>query len=211
MYCPPHFREDRMEVQHALIRAHPLGLIVTAGAEGLNADSLPFLIDPTASRRGTLIAHLARANDHWRALADAEECLIVFQGPHAYLSPSWYATKRVTGKVVPTWNYITVHAWGRPRVIDDVVWLRDQVVDLTEQNEASLSEPWRVEDAPETFVASQLRGIVGLEVVIDRIEGKWKMSQNRSEADRAGVVEGLRLGGGANIAVADCIASATPS
>lgn len=192
MYQPVHFREDRIEVQHALIRAHPLGMLITAGPGGLIANPIPFVIDADASERGTLRCHLARANPQWREFASIDECLVVFQGPQDYVTPSWYATKRETGKVVPTWNYVTVHAWGRPQAIDDAAWLRKNVEDLTRMNEKALPAPWMVDDAPADYVASQLRAIVGVEIPIGRIEGKWKVSQNRPEADRAGVVTGLR-------------------
>jgi transcriptional regulator len=192
MYQPPHFREDRLEVQHALIRAHPLGILITAGAGGLQANPIPFLVDAAASERGTLRAHLARANPQLRELASVDECLVVFQGPQHYISPSLYATKRETGKVVPTWNYVTVHAWGTPRVMDDAAWLHRQIDDLTRHNESTRDPPWHVSDAPDEFIAAQVKGIVGLEVPIARIEGKWKTSQNRPAADRDGVVAGLR-------------------
>jgi transcriptional regulator len=191
MYQPPHFREDRIEVQHALIRSHPLGLLVTAGAGGLMANAIPFLIYPDESDLGILRAHVARGNPQWRELGNVEECLVVFQGPHSYVTPSWYATKRETGKVVPTWNYVTVHAWGRPRVIEDAAWLRRQLDDLTASQENRRAPPWAVGDAPEPFIASQIKGIVGVEIPVARIEGKWKVSQNRPEPDRTGVVAGL--------------------
>jgi len=196
MYQPPHFREDRLDVQHELIRAHPLGLLVTAGPGGLQANHIPFLIDDVGSGYGKLRAHLARANPQARELSAVEQCLVVFQGPQHYISPSLYQTKRETGKVVPTWNYITVHAWGRPRVIDDAAWLRQQIEELTRHNEASRVAPWQVSDAPDAFVAAQIKGIIGLEIPIERIEGKWKVSQNRPAADRAGVVAGLKGHGG---------------
>jgi transcriptional regulator len=191
MYQPAHFREDRLEVQHALIRRHPLGLLVTAGPGGLTANAIPFLIYPDESHLGTLRAHLARGNPQWRELSQVEDCLVVFQGPQSYVTPSWYATKQETGKVVPTWNYVTVHAWGPPRVTDDAAWLRRQLDDLTATQENRRTPPWAVADAPEPFVASQMKGIVGVEIPIVRIEGKWKVSQNRPEADRAGVESGL--------------------
>jgi transcriptional regulator len=195
MYQPPHFREDRLEVQHALIRAQSLGLLITAGPGGLQANPVPFLIDADGSERGTLRAHLARANPQWHELAAVAECLVVFQGSQTYISPSLYPTKHEHGKVVPTWNYITVHAWGRPQVIDDVAWLRRQVDDLTSHKEGSRPAPWSVSDAPEPYVAAQLKGIVGIEIPIARIEGKWKVSQNRPASDQAGVVAGLRGSG----------------
>lgn len=192
MYQPVHFREDRIEVQHALIRAHPLGMLITAGPGGLIANPIPFVIDAEASEHGTLRCHVARANPQWREFPSIDECLVVFQGPQDYVTPSWYATKRETGKVVPTWNYVTVHAWGRPQAIDDAAWLRKNVENLTRMNEKALPAPWMVDDAPADYVASQLRAIIGVEIPISRIEGKWKVSQNRPEADRAGVVTGLR-------------------
>lgn len=210
MYRPPLFREDRIEVQHALIRAHPLGLLVSAGPGGLMANPVPFVLHAAASERGTLHCHFARANPHWSELSAVDECLVIFQGPQVYVTPSWYETKRETGKVVPTWNYATVHVWGRPRVIDDVVWLRENVEDLTRMNEAALPAPWKVEDAPADFVASQLKAIVGIEIPVGRIEGKWKVSQNRPEADRAGVVAGLRAQGGEAAIMADLVAERAP-
>jgi len=207
MYQPPHFREDRLDVQHALIAAHPLGLLITSGPGGLQANPVPFLIDATASERGTLRAHLARANPQLGELATASECLIVFQGPQHYISPSLYPTKRDTGKVVPTWNYITVHAWGAPRVIDDADWLRQQIDDLTRHNERPRAAPWNVSDAPDAFIAAQIKGIVGVEILLTRIEGKWKVSQNRTAVDQQGVAAGLRgLGDDADL-MADEVAA----
>jgi transcriptional regulator len=201
MYQPPHFREDRLHVQHELIHACPLGLLVTAGPGGLVANPVPFLLYEEGDL-GTLRAHVARANSHWRELQQVDECLVVFQGPQSYVSPSFYETKRQTGKVVPTWNYATVHAWGKPRVLQDAAWLRAQVEALTHRFEASRPAPWAVGDAPDDYIAAQIRGIVGIEIPIGRIEGKWKVSQNRSAADRAGVVAGLAKEGeqGAQIA-----------
>jgi len=200
MYQPPAFREDRIEVQHALMRAHPLGLLVTAGSSGLLANFFPFVIYSDASERGTLRVHMARGNPQWRELAAVGECLVVFQGPHDYVTPSWYVTKRETGRVVPTWNYVTVHAWGRPQVIEDAAWLRRQIDDLTLSREGRRPDPWKVDDAPADFVAAQVKGIIGVEIPIARIEGKWKVSQNRSEVDRAGVIAGFREEGHAVMA-----------
>jgi transcriptional regulator len=191
MYQPPHFREDRIEVQHGLIRDYPLGLLITAGAGGLMANPIPFLIDGVGSTPGVLRSHLARTNPQWRELIGLDECMAVFQGPQDYVTPSWYATKRETGKVVPTWNYATVHVWGRPCVIEDAAWLRRQIDDLTLSQEGRRASPWAVDDAPLEFIGAQIKGIVGVEIPISRIEGKWKVSQNRPSNDRAGVVEGL--------------------
>ncbi|MGU3538603.1 FMN-binding negative transcriptional regulator [Methylobacterium sp. A54F] len=207
MYQPQHFREDARAAQHALIRAHPLGLLVSAGASGLLANPVPFLLDADGDGPGTLRAHLARPNPQWRDLDGLAECLVVFQGPDRYVTPSWYETKRETGRVVPTWNYATVQVRGRPRVIEDAAWLRRQIDDLTALQEAARPEPWAVADAPPAFTAAQLRGIVGIEIPLTRLDGKWKVSQNRSEADRAGVAAGLRAEIGAADAMAELVAA----
>jgi transcriptional regulator len=199
MYRPAHFREDRLDILHGLIRAHPFAQLVTAGTHGIEANPLPMLIDPAASANGTLRGHLARGNGQVAALREGAEALVIFQGPQAYISPAWYPGKNAPGpghgKVVPTWNYVAVHAWGKPSVIDDAAWLRRLVGDLTDRHEHGRQNPWSVGDAPEDFIAAQLKAIVGIEIPIDRIEGKWKVSQNRSEPDRRGVVEGLRAEG----------------
>jgi len=192
MYQPPHFREDRLEIQHALIRAHPLGLLVTCGKTGLIANPIPFILDEAASPYGTLRAHLSRANPQWRDFDPGAEALVVFQGTETYITPSWYETKREHGKVVPTWNYAIVQAYGRMQVVEDPAWLLKQITAMTSAQEAARQEPWAVSDAPSDFLAAQMKGIVGVEIEITRIEGKWKVSQNRSEADRRGVAAGLR-------------------
>ncbi|WP_416795694.1 FMN-binding negative transcriptional regulator [Ciceribacter azotifigens] len=191
MYQPPHHREDRREVQHALIRSHPLGLLISSGEGGLLANPIPFRLVNTDLGMGTLQAHMARANPQWRALAAGAEVLVVFQGADHYVTPAWYETKRETGKVVPTWNYAIVQVRGTVRVIEDSQWLRAQVNRLTDSHESRRMIPWAVDDAPDDFITAQLRGIVGIEVPITAIEGKWKVSQNRNEADRRGVAEGL--------------------
>ncbi len=191
MYQPPHFKEERLEVQHALIRAHPFGLLISIGPEGLEANGIPFLLDATVAPLGRLRAHVARANGQWRNL-DGQRVLIVFQGPQAYVSPSLYETKRETGKVVPTWNYAMVQARGIARVHEERDWLHTQVNALTKTHEQGRGQPWNVSDAPASYVESQLKGIVGMEIVIDAIEGKWKVSQNRPEADQRGVAAGLQ-------------------
>lgn len=205
MYEPPHFRNEDSASQAALIRAFPLGLLVSAGPSGLIANPVPFLLDADGSERGTLRAHLARANPQWRDLVGLDECLVVFRGPDSYVTPSWYATKRETGKVVPTWNYATVQARGRPRVIEDADWLRRQIDDLTRMKEAARDAPWAVADAPAAFTEAQIRGIVGIEIPVARFSGKWKVSQNRSEADRSGVAEGLRRETGGADGMADLV------
>jgi len=190
MYQPAHHREDRLHVQHDLIESHPFGLLISLGSEGLLANSLPFLLQRMSGPFGMLQAHMARPNDQWREL-DGQKVLTVFQGPHAYVSPSFYATKRETGKVVPTWNYAMVQARGVARVRPDAAWLEPQITALTSRHEESRAPSWAVSDAPRNFIESQLRGIVGVEIEITAIEGKWKVSQNRPEADRRGVVDGL--------------------
>jgi transcriptional regulator len=192
MYQPPAFREDRPDVLQEAIRAHPLATLVSCGTSGLVANLIPFL--STAGRDGKTVlrAHLARANAQLADLREGAEALVIFQGPQAYVTPSWYATKRLHGKVVPTWNYVVVQAWGKPEVLDDESWLREQVDELTDQQERQRSTPWSVSDAPEPYIASQLKGIVGLQIPIDRIEGKWKASQNQPAENRAGVVAGLQ-------------------
>jgi transcriptional regulator len=200
MYRPPAFREDRLEVLHALIASHRLGTIVTNGPDGLEANHVPFTLDASRGQYGTLKAHLAKANTQLAALQDGGEALVIFQGPETYITPSWYPSKLDHGKVVPTWNFVTVHAWGRPVIIETPGWLLAQISELTDANEGKRPAPWAVSDAPETYVASQLKGIFGIEIEITRIEGKWKTSQNRPEGDRVGVAEGLSAEGHTDMA-----------
>lgn len=190
MYQPAHHREDRLDVQQALIENHPLGLLISNDAEGLLANAIPFILKREEGPRGTLLAHLARANPQWQSL-EGQKVLVVFQGPQAYVSPSHYATKRETGKVVPTWNYAIVQARGIARVRTDTAWLDAQIDALTSKQEQGSNHAWAVGDAPRAYIESQLRGIVGIEIGISELEGKWKVSQNRQEADRHGVAEGL--------------------
>ena len=192
MYLPSHFEETRAEVLRQLIRNHPLGTLVTFGADGLNANHVPFEFDPDPAPLGTLRAHVARANPVWREFSKEVEPLVIFQGPQSYITPSWYQTKKETGKVVPTFNYIVVHAYGAMRVIEDAGWLRKFVGGLTDRFESARAQPWAIGDAPEDFIAMQLRAIVGIEIAVTRLIGKWKASQNRPTADQKGVVAGLR-------------------
>lgn len=191
MYQPPHFREEDLATQHALIRAHPLGLLITAGAEGPTANALPFLLIDRPGAKGILQAHMARPNNQWREIAAGAPVLVVFQGVENYITPSWYETKRETGKVVPTWNYVVVQAGGMVRLIDDRGWLAGQVAELTNVHESGREKPWQVSDAPDAFIEAQLKGIVGMEIELTDIAGKWKVSQNRPVPDRVGVAEGL--------------------
>ena len=191
MYLPDHFRVDDIPQMHALMRGRPFAALVSSGASGLYASHLPTVLKNEGDY-GTIECHLARGNPHWRELAEGNEALMIFQGPEAYITPNWYATKAETGKVVPTWNYAIVHAYGRPAVMQDAVWLRRHVGELTDQQERGEARPWAVSDAPERYIEVMLRGIVGFRFEIARLEGKWKMSQNRAEPDWKGVVTGLQ-------------------
>jgi len=190
MYVPPAFRDDDLASLHATIRAARLANFVTATEGGLMATPLPMMLDPGEGAHGVLYGHLAKANPQWTA-APVGEAMVIFMGPDAYVSPSWYATKRETGKVVPTWNYVAVHAYGVPEFFEDADRLLALVTRLTGLHEAPRAEPWAVSDAPEAFIAAQLRGIVGIRLPVARLEGKRKLSQNRNAEDRAGVAQGL--------------------
>jgi transcriptional regulator len=190
VYEPPLHRNENLPELHALIKERVFGLLISNGAEGLIANSVPFVLDTAASKLGVLKVHLARANPQWRDLQEQPDALVVFEGHDHYITPSWYATKQETGKVVPTWNYTMVQAKGRAKVMDDA-WLGQQIVELTQALEQRREQPWAVGDAPADFIAMQRRAIVGLEIEILDIRGKWKTSQNRNAADRAGVVSGL--------------------
>jgi len=194
MYQPPAFREERVETLHALIRSHPLGTLITAGASGLLANLVPFVM-LAGREKGTLRAHIARGNDQLEALRAGAETLVVFQGPESYITPSWYVSKREHGRVVPTWNYVVVQARGTPRVFDDPDWIRAQIGELTSMQEGQRPAAWSVADAPEAYVSGLLKAIVGIEIPVATLEGKWKVSQNQSAADRNGVHEGLRKEG----------------
>lgn len=194
MYLPNTFREDDLHTLHEMIRAHPLATLITAGHGGLLANLVPFTL-VNGGKNGILRAHVARANDQVSALSSGAETLVVFQGPEAYITPSWYVSRQEHGRVVPTWNYVVVQVSGTPRVIDDPEWIRAQINDLTTRQEGKRSTPWSVSDAPEAFISGQIKAIIGIEIPISRIVGKWKVSQNRSDADRHGVEQGLRTEG----------------
>ncbi len=182
---------------------------MTLGASGLVANAIPFILDAAGVPLGTLQGHLARANGQWRDYDRGIDALVIFQGPDHYITPAWYQTKQETGKVVPTWNYAIVQAAGPMRVIEDRDWLARQLAALTGAHEGTRPQPWSVTDAPASFVEAQMKGIVGIEIPIARIEGKWKVSQNRPEPDRRGVVEGLRRqGDAASEAMADLVEEA---
>lgn len=196
MYIPPHFDERRIELMHDLIRARPLATLVTVSRRGLNANHLPFQLIPGEGAFGTLRGHIARSNPLWQELDGGVEALAVFHGPEGYVSPSWYPTKRDDGKVIPTWNYVVVHAHGTLHVVDDEAWLRVHLQTLTDAHEAAFSEPWAMTDAPGDYIDRLVAKVVGIEMVVARLEGKWKLSQNQAEPNRVGVVQGLEKRGG---------------
>ena len=191
MYIPRHNEENRVPVMHALMASQPFATLVTMGGSGLFASHLPIVLDPDGSEFGTLNAHISRANTQWRDLVPSVDALAIFAGHHHYISPTWYPETREHGKEVPTWNYVVVHAYGPLKLIEDTHWLRKHVESLTNIHEAASPVPWNVSDAPADFIQSLLHGIVGLELPIRRMEGKWKVSQNRTESERQGVLEGL--------------------
>jgi len=191
MYLPEFFREDRLDALHAFMDEHPFATLITLEGGRPAINHLPMLLRPADGTRGTLVGHVARANPVWQTLAATGDATAIFHGPAGYISPSWYPSKARHHKVVPTWNYAVVHAEGRVRVIEEVDWLHDLVRDLTDRHEAAGRTPWRVADAPDDFVATMVRQIVGLELEITRLTGKWKLSQNRPAEDVAGVIDGL--------------------
>ncbi|MGY8668985.1 FMN-binding negative transcriptional regulator [Bradyrhizobium sp. UFLA05-109] len=190
MYVPPAFRNDEIESIRATIRSARLASLVTATAEGPIATQLPFFLDETTGEYGVLYGHLAKANPQWRS-APIGEALAIFMGPEAYVTPSWYATKSETEKVVPTWNYVAVHAYGSVEFFEEPARLLNVVTRLTDLHETSRVNPWAISDAPAAFIAAELRGIVGVRILVTRFEGTQKMSQNCSVADRIGVAAGL--------------------
>ena len=190
MYLPDVFRDERLEVLHGLIRDYPLATLVTAGPQGLAANPIPFFLAKVGDK-GTLRAHLAKNNPQVADLRAGSDALVIFSGPQAYVTPSWYPSKAEHGKVVPTWNYATVQVRGLPRIIDDSQWLLTLLGDFSDRQESARPHPWRVADAPGDYLAAALRALVGLEIPIETMVGKCKVSQNRSESDRRGVARGL--------------------
>ncbi|MDE2178893.1 MAG: FMN-binding negative transcriptional regulator [Xanthomonadaceae bacterium] len=191
MYLPPAFREERLEVLHAAVRELAFASLVTHGAEGLDASHIPLHLLPQPAPLGSLIGHVARANPQWRLAQSPRPALAIFLGPHAYVSPDWYPNKHATGKDVPTWNYIAVHAHGTLELITDPGEVRAMLDQLTAQHEAGRPRPWKVGDAPPDYIDQQQHHIVGLRLTLARLEGKWKLSQNRAPADREGARAGL--------------------
>jgi len=207
MYQPDLFRVEDLSRMHGLMRARPFATLVSAGSTELYATHLPTVLKDNAPF-GLVECHMARANPQWKDLATSSEALMIFQGPDGYITPNWYPSKAEHGKVVPTWNYAVVHAYGRPEVMEDRNWLRRHVTELTAQQESGELTPWRPSDSPETFIEAMLRAIVGFRFSIVRIEGKWKMSQNRETKDREGVVGGLRnRAEGDDLEIADILES----
>jgi transcriptional regulator len=195
VYIPDQFRETSIDVLQAFMERHPLATLIAMTAQGLTANHLPLRSHLSADGRGIVRGHIARANSLWRELKPDAEVLAVFMGADSYISPRWYPSKQEHGKVVPTWNYATVHLHGSIRFIEDAAWLRDFVGSLTELHEAGRADRWQVSDAPADYIDAMLRAIVGLEIKVSRVVGKFKGSQNRSSADRAGVNAGLRATG----------------
>ena len=192
MYNPSAFRETRPEILEAALAAHPLAALVTMGSQGLDASHIPLIYHPTEGGMGVLRGHMARANPQWRQYTQETEALAIFSGPQHYVTPAWYPTKKENGKVVPTWNYLVVHARGLLSFQDEPAWLLENVQSLTDAHERSRDAPWRVTDAPPDYIDNMLRAIVGVELKIASLEGKWKVSQNRSLPDRQGVIAGLQ-------------------
>jgi len=191
MYIPQQFEQPSIESMHGLIRAYPLAVVVSLGSAGLDANHIPLHLSADSSPYGVLRGHIAKANPIAMDFDGAGEVLAIFQGPQAYISPSWYASKRETGKVVPTWNYVAVHAYGPLRLVDDAAWIRARLEDLTAQQEAAFAEAWAVSDAPFDFTEKLIESIVGIEIPITRLYGKWKLSQNQPPTNQASIIQGL--------------------
>ncbi|WCM92054.1 FMN-binding negative transcriptional regulator [Acidovorax sp. NCPPB 2350] len=211
MYLPPQFAEPRTEELHRIVQENALGMMVTQTASGLDANHLPFLLDPAQGAHGVLHAHVARANPVWREVADGAPVLVVFRGAQGYISPNWYPGKQATHRRVPTWNYEVVHAHGTVHIHDDEKFVRSVVARLTRQHEADQPRPWKMGDAPPDFLAQELGHIVGIEVRIARLEGKRKLNQHHAAPDREGAIRGLQEQGNAGLAIAMQDAAAPPA
>lgn len=192
MYVQEKFKESRTEILHALIRAHPLGALVVVGRNGLEINHMPFFLETACGEFGVLRAHIPKGNPLWQDWCNPDvEAVVIFQGEESYITPSWYPTKHAHGQAVPTWNYVVVHAHGQPVFITEREWLRAHVTELTNMQEAAMALPWQVSDAPEDYINKMLDSIVGVEIRVSKLLGKWKVSQNRPDADRRGVAAGL--------------------
>lgn len=193
MRQPAIFCEDRIEVMHELMGMHPFATLISIQNGEIAADHLPLVLHEDLSQSGTIRGHVAKSNPLWKNRGSICNVVAIFQGPQAYITPSWYASKKEHGKAVPTWNYVVVHARGTLTMIDDETWLSEHLIELTSRHESHRPDQWKVSDAPDDFIERQLRGIVGIELVVEKLEGTWKASQNKDEKDRAGIQEGLRL------------------
>jgi transcriptional regulator len=205
MYLPDHFAETRPDIVAAFLEMHPMAQLVTMTAEGLMATPIPLLYEPSVDGLGSLVGHVARANPQWRLPTSGVEALAIFTGSNAYISPNWFPSKREHGKVVPTWNYETVHVRGAFIVHDETEWKRALVTRLTARHESQFAAPWAVADAPSDYIDASLKAIVGVEVQVTSIQAKRKLSQNRLDADVAGAIEGLTALGGDSARVADAM------
>jgi transcriptional regulator len=208
MYNPPHFSVSEPGTLHRIIREHPLGILVTAGADGLDANHIPFEFDPAAGPAGLLTGHVARANPVWQQCAGGADVLVIFRGNESYISPNWYPSKHETHRLVPTWNYEVVHAHGRLTVRDDERFIRGVLARLTRAHEAQEPRPWKMGDSPADYIEGMVRAVVGIEIMITRLEGKSKLSQNREARDVQGAAQTLRARG--QIALADAMARRKP-
>lgn len=191
MYNPEIFREEKSDVLHSLIQEYPLGTLITHSSTGISANHIPLILHHDKSGSRVLRGHVARGNPLWKVSTPDSKVLIIFQGPQSYITPSWYPSKREHGKVVPTWNYSVVHAYGSLRAIEDVDWLQAHLESLTLSQEKAQPSPWAVNDAPVDFISRMTKGIVGIEIEVARLEGKLKLGQNKSAADKRGVIAGL--------------------
>ena len=191
MFKPPIFVEEREEIIHDLIHSNSFGTLISIVDGEIAADHLPLLFKPQLCEKGVLQAHISKGNPLWKKHQAGQEVMVIFQGPHHYISPSWYASKAEHAKVVPTWNYAVVHVHGTLKIIENHDWLLNHINQQTDKNEQHYETPWKVSDAPEDYIESQLKGIVGIEIEITRFDGKWKMSQNKNKADKEGIVKGL--------------------
>jgi transcriptional regulator len=202
MYIPAHFLIQNPQDLHAIIREHPLGALVTAGADGLDANHIPFEFDPSQGAHGLLTAHVARANPVWQQCQQGADVLVIFRGNESYISPNWYPSKHETHRQVPTWNYEVVHVHGRLTVMDEEKFVRRVVARLTREHEASEPRPWKMGDSPPEYIAQMLKAVVGIQVEIRRIEGKAKLSQNREARDRLNAAETLLAKGAEGLGTA---------
>ncbi len=192
MYIPPHFAETRLEAMHQLMHTHPLAALVVLTDDGLVANHIPFFLLETEGEFGILRGHVARANPVWQHFKPEAEALIIFNGAQQYITPAWYPTKKEAGKVVPTWNYAVVHAHGNVQIQQESVWIRSHLEALTNRNESAIESDWQVSDAPAEYIERMMSMIIGIEIPIARLEGKWKVSQNQPEQNREGVIKGLK-------------------